>query len=143
MNNAIKKKVNMIQDHQKIKPNPCKEWQKRKTLSQLNKTKNRKLEPIVKNIHKKCRRKNRISLKIKLIFSSQISKLFSIVIPKLAPEGKEVWTVLEEFDLKTYFQSGDKVMGSFSTNGVYVIFKISRKIKTRDRKGKEKMKEGM
>jgi len=97
----------------------------------------------VKNIHKKCRRKNRISLKIKLIFSSQISKLFSIVIPKLAPESKEVWTVLEEFDLKTYFQSGDKVMGSFSTNGVYVIFKISRKIKTRDRKGKEKMKEGM
>jgi len=30
------------------------------------------------------------------------------VIPKLALEGKEVWTVLEEFDLKAYFQRGIK-----------------------------------
>jgi len=35
------------------------------------------------------------------------------------------------------------VIGSFSTGGVYVIFKISKKIKIRDQKGKEKMKEGI
>jgi len=87
-----------------------------------NNTKNRKLKPIVKNIQTKCGRQNIILLKIKLIFSSEISKVFSIVIPKLALEGKEVWTILEEFDLKTYFQSGDKVMGSFSTSSVYVFF---------------------